>query len=96
MALDEIMKAVCAADKATLARVARVLRHEDGAAAAPVADPDMRLVTQTEAAKRLGISRVTVWRLIREGELLGVEVRGKVRVRMDSVRVYALGRKVVS
>jgi len=97
MALGEILKAVCGADKATLAAVAKVLRHEDEAAAtSAVADPDVRLVTQREAAKRLGISSVTVWRLLRDGKLKGVNVRGKVRVRMDSVMRFALGGKAVA
>jgi len=96
MSLEEIIKAVCAADKTTLAKVARVLRHEDGESMAPVADPDMRLVTQREAAKRLGISSTTLWRLMREGSIYSVDVRGKKRVRMDSLRAYALGRKVVA
>lgn len=48
-----------------------------------------RLITQKEAARRLGISTTTVWRLIREGTLLTVTQRGKQRVRLDSLLRYA-------
>lgn len=48
-----------------------------------------RLITQKEAARRLGISTTTVWRLIREGTLLTITQRGKQRVRLDSLLRYA-------
>lgn len=90
MALEEIMKAVCGADKATLAKVSRVLKHEDEERPAAAGDAvEARLVTQREAARRLGISPTTVWRLIREGELQVVRVRGKQRVCLASVLKYA-------
>ncbi len=53
------------------------------------AEPETRLITQEEAARRLGISRTTVWRLIREGALLTITQRGKKRVRLDSLLRYA-------
>lgn len=52
-------------------------------------DAVTRLITQKEAARRLGISTTTVWRLIREGTLLTVTQRGKQRVRLDSLLRYA-------
>lgn len=48
-----------------------------------------RLITQKEAARRLGISTTTVWRLIKEGTLLTITQRGKQRVRLDSLLRYA-------
>lgn len=48
-----------------------------------------KLITQKEAARRLGISTTTVWRLIKEGTLLTVRQRGKQRVRLDSLLRYA-------
>lgn len=53
------------------------------------AEAETRLITQEEAARRLGISRTTVWRLIKEGTLLTVNQRGKRRVRLDSLLRYA-------
>lgn len=52
-------------------------------------DAVTRLITQKEAARRLGISTTTVWRLIKEGTLLTVKQRGKQRVRLDSLLRYA-------
>lgn len=52
-------------------------------------EAETRLITQEEAARRLGISRTTVWRLIKEGALLTVRQRGKQRVRLDSLLRYA-------
>lgn len=52
-------------------------------------DAVTRLITQKEAARRLGISTTTVWRLIREGTLLTITQRGKQRVRLDSLLRYA-------
>nr|DAL90058.1 MAG TPA: helix-turn-helix domain protein [Caudoviricetes sp.] len=52
-------------------------------------DAVTKLITQEEAARRLGISRTTVWRLIKEGALLTINQRGKRRVRLDSLLRYA-------
>ena len=52
-------------------------------------DAVTKLITQKEAARRLGISTTTVWRLIKEGTLLTVTQRGKQRVRLDSLLRYA-------
>jgi excisionase family DNA binding protein len=74
-------------DKAILAKVARVLKREDGTDGRKT-EAETRLITQTEAAKRLGISTTTVWRLIREGSLKVVSVRGKQRVQLESLLAY--------
>lgn len=52
-------------------------------------DAVTKLITQKEAARRLGISTTTVWRLIREGSLLTIKQRGKQRVRLDSLLRYS-------
>ena len=89
MAIEEILRLVCTADKPTLNKIAAVLEGNH--------DPhtqkerETRLITQAEAAKRLGVSTTTVWRLIKEGSLSVVSVRGKQRVRLDSLTRYALG-----
>lgn len=47
----------------------------------PAAPQDMRLLTFAGAAKALGVSRQTVWRMVKEGKLETVEVRvGRHRV----------------
>lgn len=52
-------------------------------------EAETKLITQRDAARRLGISPTTVWRLIKEGTLLTVRQRGKQRVRLDSLLRYA-------
>ena len=51
-----------------------------------------KLLTLTEAGKRLGVSRATVWRMVKDGKLSTIDPtgRGKGRVRLaDIVRLAA-------
>ena len=54
-------------------------------------DADVRLVTYTEAAKRLNLSRPTVYRLVKLGRLEVVPLDGVNRVRLQSVIDFANG-----
>jgi len=58
------------------------------------ADDDCRLVTYTEAAKRLNLSRPTVYRLARAGRLEAVPLGGAMRIRLSSVMDFAHGAGV--
>ena len=88
MIKDEIFAALAmTTDRRLLDKVARVLRQEDETLNAK-GDTETRLLTQSDAAKRLGISTTTIWRLIKEGSLKVVSVRGKQRVRLDSLLAY--------
>ena len=49
------------------------------------------LVTQSEAARLLSMSRVTVYRLVRDGALHPVEVRGAKRYRVEDLERIARG-----
>ena len=51
----------------------------------PSRDPDARLVSQGLAAKKLNVSRTTIYRMLKAGELIGVNVRGKRRILLSSV-----------
>ena len=75
------------ASAATLAKVDAVLNGADGQAAR--ADEDCRLVTYTEAARRLNVSRPTVYRLARLGRIEIVPLDGVNRIRLKSVVNYA-------
>ena len=55
------------------------------------ADDDCRLVTYTEAAKRLNLSRPTVYRLVKLGRLEVVPLDGVNRIRLKSVVDFANG-----
>ena len=91
MGIENIMKAILAADKKTLQRVSDVLENKAPPAQRHTQDAETRLITQAEAANRLGVSTTTVWRLIKEGSLSVISVRGKQRVRLASLTQYALG-----
>ncbi|MEL6101616.1 MAG: helix-turn-helix domain-containing protein [Pseudomonadota bacterium] len=47
------------------------------------------LLSATEAAQALGVSRTTVWRLVRSGSLpQPVKVRGAVRFRLFDIEAF--------
>lgn len=83
MSTNERLLKLATADAATLAKVDAVLNHTDGDGKKPEADT--RTVTYTEAAKRLGLSRPTVYRLIRAGRLRTVKLCGVSRIVLSSV-----------
>ena len=61
------------------------------AEAALSGDHDVLLVTQAKAAKILGCSRFTIRRLVRDGGLHPVNIRGLVRYRISELRALAEG-----
>jgi excisionase family DNA binding protein len=89
MSERERMMKILAANPATLAKIDAVLSGMDGGAAK--ADDDVRLCTFTEAARRLNISRPTVYRLVKLGRLETVPLDGTNRIRLKSVVDFANG-----
>lgn len=89
MSERERMKKLLDADPVTLAKVDALLDGKlDNAARA---DDDIRLVTFTAAAKRLNISRPTVYRLAKLGRLELVKLNGVNRIRLKSIVDFANG-----
>ena len=86
MSERERMMKLLAATPQTLARVDAVLNGTDGRTAK--ADDDCRLVTYTEAARRLNLSRPTVYRLAKAGRLDVVPLNGVNRIKLQSVFDY--------
>jgi len=85
---DRLIK-IATANPQTLAKVDAVLNGTDGK---PVkVDDDCRLVTYTEAAKRLNLSRPTIYRLVKLGRLEIVPLDGVNRIRLASVIAFANG-----
>lgn len=94
MSKEEIITAVAVTtDKGMLSRIADILNHREQHAASRTQDRETRLLTQKEAAKRLSLSTTSLWRLIREGAIETVNVRGRRRVRLASLMDYALGKE---
>ncbi len=89
MSERERMMKLLAANPATLAKIDAVLGGTDGCPAK--ADDDVRLCTFTEAARRLNISRPTVYRLVKLGRLETVPLDGVNRIRLKSVIAFANG-----
>ena len=85
---ERLMKLI-GANSATLAKVDAVLDGTDGKH--DKADADVRLVTYTEAGRRLNISRPTVYRLVKLGRLEVVPLDGVNRIRLQSVVDFANG-----
>ena len=89
MTEKERMLKLLAASPATLAKVDAVLNGTDRGTE-KVAD-DVRLCTYTEAAKRLNLSRPTIYRLAKAGRLEVVPLDGTRRIRLKSVIDFANG-----
>ena len=58
--------------------------------------PTALLVSQAEAARLLSISRVTVYRMVKDGMLHPVKLRGAVRYRLSELEQLANGEALTS
>ena len=84
MTKEALIRKLLAATPAELNRLAAVLAGE-----APT-DPDRKLLSIAQAADALGVSRTTVWRLLRDGLLPFVELRpGRRRIPSAAVTEFA-------
>lgn len=83
LSATERMQMILAAPPATLARVDAILQGVEGVNQKP--EPDTRTITFTQAAKRLGVSRPTVYRLTHIGRLRTVKLCGVNRVVLSSL-----------
>ena len=89
MTTNDRMIKIATANPQTLAAIDAVLNGTTGKPNKE--DADVRLVTYTEAAKRLNLSRPTVYRLVKLGRLEVVPLDGVNRVRLQSVIDFANG-----
>jgi len=87
LSANERMLKIATANYATLAKVDAVLLGDD--THVPKVDPDVRTCTLTEAARRLGLSRPTIYRLIKRKALHTVQLDGVSRVVLQSIFDYA-------
>ena len=81
-----------AATPATKQRVEAVLLGKATATSAKT-EAETRLVTLTDAARRLGVSRSTIGRLIKRSVFKPIPVGGKTRVALSSIIDYASGKE---
>ena len=92
MTTNERFRRMTDATPAMLARIDSVLEGTDGGTIAK-RDEDTRLITYTEAAMRLNLSRPTIYRLTKLGRLDVVPLDGVNRVRLQSVFDFAAGQR---
>ena len=86
MGTDERLAKLLKASPTTLEKIDAIL---DGRAHTDVAEIDLRTITLKDAATRLGVSRPTVYRLIRNRALETVLIGGYERVPLRSLIAYA-------
>lgn len=91
MTVNERLLKIATASPAMLARIDAVLSGTDVGGKKP--EEDTRLVTYTEAARRLCLSRPTIYRLVQMGRLDIVPLDGVNRIRWQSILDYANGRR---
>ena len=58
--------------------------------------PTALLVTQAETARLLSVSRFTIFRMAKEGQLHPVKIRGAVRYRLSELEQLANGETLAS
>ena len=84
MSTNERLLKLATADAATLAKVDAVLDHRD--ASERVRETvDARLLTYTETARMMKLSRPTIYRLVRAGRLKTMPLNGTSRIIYSSV-----------
>lgn len=69
---------------------AKIAAPVAAAAAIPGAGPRRRFLVTSQLCNRWSISQMTVVRLIEEGSLTGIRIRGQYRVDVASIEKYEL------
>lgn len=87
MTTNERLTKVLAANQKMLTKIDAVLDGQDGSTGK--SDEDCRLVTYTEAARRLNLSRPTIYHLVQMGRLEVVPLDGVNRIRLQSIVDFA-------
>lgn len=84
MSTNERLLKLATADAATLARVDAVLNHQD--ADERVREMvDARLLTYTETARMMKLSRPTIYRMVKAGRLKTMPLNGTSRIIYSSI-----------
>ena len=89
MTTEQRLSAILAANPGVLRRVDRILSGEIEGATEPT---DRRLLSIRQAADALGVSRTTIWRLLRDGRLPFIELRkGSRRIPSEAITAFVKG-----
>jgi excisionase family DNA binding protein len=93
MSKEEIIGKILQADPSQLKRIEGVFNNEPEpqAKATPT---DRRLLTFTDAAQTLGLSRMTIQRMVEDGRLQAIETRsGRQRIASAEITRFLEGSK---
>ena len=71
---DEVIQAVFSAAPEAKSQALAILQGRDSAPSCPPDDEAPLLMGMGESAKLLGVSRATLWRMVKEGRLEKVEI----------------------
>ena len=82
---------IATADTKTLARIDSILTGED-TSPMPV-EKENRLITFMDAGRRTGLSRPTIYRLVKAGRLDVVKLSGTSRITLQSVNDFIAGTR---
>ena len=89
MSKEELIGKVLTATPEQLKAVEQAFTGNTGATETPT---DRRLLTQTQAAEILGCSRMTIFRMVKDGRLDAVELRaGRLRIPSAAITKLAAG-----
>lgn len=92
--LEELMGVALTASEDRRAEALRLLRGEVAATPSPRSEGPL-LLAMGQAAKYMGVSRPTMWRMIRDGRLEKVEILpGSFRMRRADLDAYVAGNGI--
>jgi excisionase family DNA binding protein len=93
MSKEEIIGRVLQADPATLKKIEGVFTGATEAQAQQATPTDRRLLTFTEAAEVLNLSRMTIQRMVEDGRLPAIETRsGRQRIASAEITRFLEGK----
>ncbi len=88
MTTETRIKALLSASPDSLKQIDRILSGE----AIETDTGDRRLLTINHAAKEMGVSRQTVWRMVQDGRLASIETRaGRRRIPSAAITEFLKG-----
>jgi excisionase family DNA binding protein len=91
---DEIIQAVFTATNEAKTHALKILQGRDSSPSCPpLSEEPPLLLGMTESAKLLGVSRATLWRMVKDGRLTKVEIyHNAFRLRRSDILALVQGR----
>lgn len=94
----EAVKAILACDSTVTGKmqacVLGILNGQDLSQGPEKAEPLPLMLSQSEAGRLLGVSRITIFRMLESGELHRVQVHGVPKIKRSEIEQVAAGETV--